>query len=101
MATFASSIPDLDLPSIEELKQIYVKNLLDTEASNELSLYDYGYHVELSTMERKHALLSAIESNGIVKVVSKLLFLKESNINRHSTFKSQRLLEDTIWVANL
>ena len=103
MAIFASSIPNLDLPSIEELKEIYVKNLLNIEASNELTLYEYGYHVELPTMERKPALLSAIESNGIVKVLSKLRFLKESNMrgDERSNFKFQRLLEDSIWVANL
>jgi len=90
-----SSIPDLTLPSADELKACYVRTLMQIASNDELPLNDYGYNVELSEMDRREALKRAIASAGIVKVVAKLRYLVETN-----DVQFRIIEEDWNWAAN-
>ena len=102
MATLCASfaVPDLTLPSVDELKPIYVRRLLEIPADNELVLYGYGYHVALPETDRYEALHRAIRCAGLVKVLSKLRFLAELKESELNAF-AHVLRQDWIWTANL
>ena len=90
-----SSIPDLTLPSEDELKACYVRTLMQIASNDELPLNDYGYDVATCEVDRHAALKRAISSAGIVKVVAKLRYMLETN-----DVQFRILEEDWNWAAN-